>query len=930
MSAAKIEAINEDHARRIRDACIKVIEQESKPKPKPQPVMVERNGRMVADDNRNLHDLGELLSVPEGDSKKLLSMKDVLASANRQTDATTEVPWYVDVESNRDLEVAMMLLKDIRTLLKGIPVRTREWEYLWEQRMVMAAMSTSVSRDLHIKVNISRENMEKLTPKGCRKTPFSAAFTQPACTGSRCVFANYATGAGKTSMAIAAALMGIADKEKWEENLADFRKIVTQRYREQHSGLVAGFEINELCLARLVIAMVPVQLLGHWLSQAETVIFGLREVLGMHVNIRLWRGKSMLHSIKHAYDSGEPTFWILPMEAASLQELAKHPKIQYTVCIYDELSKKQTDRWEKPISQPNQVYVTQATLDALSNSLVGSARHPVREAFKGQNFISTLKLHQWLNSADYKNVQISLQHLCRMLHFSAPPFLRRLLAEGVQRHMPRGLHIYKLDLRLSTVTNIVTGSVVDMSLPDLVSQMLDRCSPEWKDKVLGIFNRAVVLTSSDVLSELDHFVEKIVVRDHRDLASRASIEKLAKRLKECFGDMKSNSLLDPVSLDPIKPEELCLCRHCTAFFSKSTVELLRSTEETPRCPICRASIAIVEVAGGSASKMGESEAAGASGHADEAAASDVSVGGNAAGKREVGSEPHAPKKRGPAADSSDDEDDEDHAEILQSQNEEQMAAREAAKEAAFAAVIRGISEKPPPAVEGIMMLLKQQCIMVPDARILLCFAFSRQQTAIISAITRRINQDIPSVSITNIESLKTHEKAEPVLKRYKKREANPAPQLLLINTLKDLSGVSGMDLPETDLTVVADACSLATQRQAAGRALRMQALGPNGQRPPAKNVVVITLGQGGRPLDVDSDDEMDDFLEDPPLEQIGVRQQDAVERQDEQVLRGWRQERQQRQRIHEQAAALVAADAAAEAEDAAAEEAADSDAEDLL
>ena len=48
MSAAKIEAINEDHARRIRDACIKVIEQESKPKPKPQAVQVKEKTPCLA------------------------------------------------------------------------------------------------------------------------------------------------------------------------------------------------------------------------------------------------------------------------------------------------------------------------------------------------------------------------------------------------------------------------------------------------------------------------------------------------------------------------------------------------------------------------------------------------------------------------------------------------------------------------------------------------------------------------------------------------------------------------------------------------------------------------------------------------------------------------------------------------------------------
>ena len=158
-------------------------------------------------------------------------------------------------------------------------------------------------------------------------------------------------------MAIMSALIMLVNPEKWQTLKNEFMHIVYARRREQFSGLVGGSDIESMVLARLCIAYVPGTVLTHWYKTAESAIFGIREIYGMHVNIQIWKGKGPYHSIKHAYESGSPTLWLLPMEAASLDVETKSPQVVYAVRIMDELNVKMQKKYMGDMSCPLFTYI---------------------------------------------------------------------------------------------------------------------------------------------------------------------------------------------------------------------------------------------------------------------------------------------------------------------------------------------------------------------------------------------------------------------------------------------------------------------------------------------------------------------------------------------------------------------------------------------
>lgn len=444
-------------------------------------------------------------------------------------------------------------------------------------------------------------------------------------------------------------------------------------------------------------------------------------------------------------------------------------------------------------------------------------RHPIRKAF-GDNFVSMAGIHEDLMRGNYKRVEVALDHLCKISHFAMAKFIRLAVSKGIQRNMPSGLHIYRLNMRVSTIANIVTGSVVDLSFPDLVGQMLSGINLVWKDRIKELFNKAVVLDSAQVLGELDEIVEQIKPENMGDHSAKQSIMRLAVKLREIFEGALPE---DPVTLEPIPRENLRLLRCCTGVIDKDTLPKLQN-----RCPLCRSPLQAVEIAG-DASKVEAKETK------PDSTGEDGKAGSTADGKRRAGSPSLQPVSRRPVAEDSDEEEGEG--------NEEDLEAVRAEEERKFHAMVRGLSAQGLHAVEALMCLLKNQCETTPSSRILLCFGFERSQRPLVQALLTRIRQEIRHVTVTDIDHIaRDYVKADEVLAKYKNRTRYENPQILVVNTLQKSSSVQGLDLFETDLTVVADQCSLDVQRQAAGRCLRMRELVKNRPFGP-KNIVVTTM-----------------------------------------------------------------------------------------
>tara|TARA_B100001115_G_scaffold123671_1_gene92564 strand:- start:630 stop:2393 length:1764 start_codon:yes stop_codon:yes gene_type:complete len=514
---------------------------------------------------------------------------------------------------------------------------------------------------------------------------------------------------------------------------------------------------------------------------------------------------------------------------------------------------------------------TQATIGTLQTCTRGMPRHPMRKAF-GDNFVPMTGVHEDIMHGNYKHVEMALDHLCKIRQFAAPEFLRRLVSKGIQRNMPSGLNLYQLNLRTSTIANIVTGSVMDLSFPELVGQMLQGINPAWKDRIKAIFNKAVVLDSAEVLKEIDEAIDQIRPDNLADHTAKQFIMRLGAKLKEIFeGSLPE----DPCTLEPIPRENIRLLRCCTAVIDKDTIPKLQN-----RCPLCRSVLQAVEIKGDKDAVEEEEDGAEEAGPSrekadDEEGEKDAKKPlSKAEGKRRASS----PSLKRPKPNDSDSEG--EGEEIFDEDDLERERERE---EATFYEIIQRISQRNLPAIDALVALLKEQCDLRSSSRVLLCFGFDRSQRHMVQALIARIRREIARVTITDIDMIaRDYVKADEVLSKYKNRTRYQNPQILLVNTQQNSSSVQGLDLFETDLTVVADQCSLETQRQAAGRCLRMQPL-VNGRPFGPKNLVVTSMAgvrdvqmvdpDGADPNDSDSDlgDFADPNVAEPPPEYDAVQ-----------------------------------------------------------
>ena len=135
--------------------------------------------------------------------------------------------------------------------------------------------------------------------------------------------------------------------------------------------------------------------------------------------------------------------------------------------------------------------------------------------------------------------------------------------------------------------------------------------------------------------------------------------------------------------------------------------------------------------------------------------------------------------------------------------------------------------------------------MNPSSRILLCFGFENNQRGVVRQICDRITAEVQNAQVTDIDRCgKDYQRMDDAKQKFDDAQRFPAPQIFIINTTDSSSSVQGLDLYATDLTIVADQCSLHTQRQAVGRSLRMRKRPKTMKREelfPAKRIIVATI-----------------------------------------------------------------------------------------
>jgi hypothetical protein len=164
----------------------------------------------------------------------------------------------------------------------------------------------------------------------------------------------------------------------------------------------------------------------------------------------------------------------------------------------------------------------------------------------------------------------------------------------------------------------------------------------------------------------------------------------------------------------------------------------------------------------------------------------------------------------------------------------------------FSEGVQAISDGHTGALEGVVQVVSLQIAETPAARVLVCFGYGSAGGA--SAV-RRLEEQVkaahPTAKVYDINALSRDiDAAECAQVEFADDVAHPWPVVFVLNTSNTTSSVQGLDLWRTDLTVLADNCTQALQKQAIGRSLRMRprpADMPREARFEAKRLVVAHL-----------------------------------------------------------------------------------------
>lgn len=454
----------------------------------------------------------------------------------------------------------------------------------------------------------------------------------------------------------------------------------------------------------------------------------------------------------------------------------------------------------------------------LETATRGQPRHPLRKAL-GDNFtpISKVCLEDGLGDK-YPKVQQGLEHFCKLRQFAPPEELRKMVSDEVQDNMPEGLIVQRLMLRVATLNGMMTGSdMVKVSLSALALNIMGHGIPQdTRDIIKNMLEEAQTMKAVSVLNKVEILLEAMPVTSIMERSAKCGVQRLSDRLSEILQGKMPEC---PVMLETPTLEEARIMKCCTAIISCKALDRLHTS-----CPLCKEPFEEGQEVGAVELPPLDPEE---EKHQDPPKSPPMSPSMMIERKRERA-------ERG--EESSEEEED-----------EEDVKRQRVEKEAVLEQKFTEISQRRMQTVDGIIAALNAQLDHNVSSRILLCFAFEAHQRVVVRQIVNRIKKEVGggAARVTDIEDLaKNAQKATEAMMHFDNAKAHPEPQIFIFNTRSKISNVQGMDLHATDLTIVADECDLAVQRQAAGRSLRMRkrpsTMAPD-EKFPRKRILVATI-----------------------------------------------------------------------------------------
>jgi hypothetical protein len=441
---------------------------------------------------------------------------------------------------------------------------------------------------------------------------------------------NYATGMGKTLTAILSSMMQVCDPALWAGLQASWKTSLKTATVQPYSGLSRLQLLDgDQHLTRVVLAVIPEQLMDQWAKHAEKIAAAMKAERGFTFHI--WQGLSKLKRASKKDPLGvertlteahklialtqQALLWIVPAKTEAAKNTRRNaPHLHYPFMLIDEGSTRTEPKCKMPESKVLQTRIVQATVGRLQRTTKGQPDHPLRKALNGIDFDPRFTKHA------------AIFHL-----LTVPDWLRLMVSKGMAPLMPSGIRKVTLKVKMQSLAARVNKSDLNVtSLDELLKTMLRTAGASYSsltgDRMKEFTERCRNLLGVDgsegeggatiherlskAMAETKEALAAMPLQPTRDhnqhyteeendawrvqLAEYATIDREKRVLNvmiRMFNNLAEAVCVDPppecpITLDEIPAEYVGILPCCTNLFDARCRDRLGN-----HCPMCRAPLA---------------------------------------------------------------------------------------------------------------------------------------------------------------------------------------------------------------------------------------------------------------------------------------------------------------------------------------------------
>lgn len=336
-----------------------------------------------------------------------------------------------------------------------VPCRCGAFSLLPAQRRVIFYLSSPLAERRVVKLEISADSLLALKERVGRKRQLPKVGLEGVAVLRAGRIAPLqilalGTGTGKTLMALAAVLRILL--HEWDALLRLAPQLCHERGDDPVCGLSRVDRGEAPSAARLAICFVPAAVFEQWRRTFGELVAAWPRGAAECV---LWEGvKKQSHSVRLAAELSRPVVWLLPLAPATLDVLSESPETAIGALVFDEMSdsmRKRVDRATSPVL--GATLVAQATIDRLDGALENNPRHPLRVALQGETVrrVSVSSVERAVAHESLAEAERRLVARARLEAMLVPAFLADGLRREALSRMPTGVMVHTLPYALRSL-----------------------------------------------------------------------------------------------------------------------------------------------------------------------------------------------------------------------------------------------------------------------------------------------------------------------------------------------------------------------------------------------------------------------------------------------------------------------------------------------